>query len=59
MSNFQALKIVDRCSETQPQVVENLNKLTLRGPPVQSLGGGGGEFLSQINYLFQLSPAAH
>ena len=26
MSNFQALKVVDRGSETQPQVFENLNK---------------------------------
>ena len=28
MSNFQTLEVVDRGSETQPQVVENLNKLT-------------------------------
>ena len=28
MSNFQPLEVVDRGSETQPQVVENLNKLT-------------------------------
>ena len=28
MSNFQSLEVVDRGSETQPQVVENLNKLT-------------------------------
>ena len=28
MSKFQALEVVDRGSETQPQVVENLNKLT-------------------------------
>ena len=27
MSNFQPLKVVDRGSETQPRVVENLNKL--------------------------------
>ena len=27
MSNFQTLEVVDRGSETQPQVVENLNKL--------------------------------
>ena len=27
MSNFQPLEVVDRCSETQPQVVENLNKI--------------------------------
>ena len=27
MSNFQPLEVVDRGSETQPQVVENLNKL--------------------------------
>ena len=26
MSNFQSLEVVDRGSETQPQVVENLNK---------------------------------
>ena len=26
--NFQPLGVVDRGSETQPQVVENLNKLT-------------------------------
>ena len=26
MSNFQQLEVVDRGSETQPQVVENLNK---------------------------------
>ena len=26
MSNFQPLKAVDRGSETEPQVVENLNK---------------------------------
>ena len=26
MSNFQPLEVVDRGSETQPQVVENLNK---------------------------------
>ena len=28
MSNFQPLEVVDRGSETQLQVVENLNKLT-------------------------------
>ena len=28
MSNFQPLEVVDRGSETQPQVVENVNKLT-------------------------------
>ena len=28
MSNLQPLDVVDRGSETQPQVVENLNKLT-------------------------------
>ena len=28
MSNFQPLEVVDRGSETQPQVVANLNKLT-------------------------------
>ena len=28
MSNFQPLKVVDRGSETQPRVVENLNKFT-------------------------------
>ena len=28
MSNFQLLEVVDRCSETQPQAVKNLNKLT-------------------------------
>ena len=28
MSNFQPLEVVDRGSETQPQVVENLNKLS-------------------------------
>ena len=28
MSDFQPLEVVDRGSETQPQVVENLNKLT-------------------------------
>ena len=28
MSNFEPLEVVDRGSETQPQVVENLNKLT-------------------------------
>ena len=27
MTNFQALEVVDRGSETQPQVLENLNKL--------------------------------
>ena len=27
MSNFQPLEVVDRGSETQPQVVENLKKL--------------------------------
>ena len=27
MRNFQPLEVVDRGSETQPQVVENLNKL--------------------------------
>ena len=26
--NFQLLDVVDRASETQPQVVENLNNLT-------------------------------
>ena len=26
MSDFQPLEVVDRGSETQPQVVENLNK---------------------------------
>ena len=26
MGNFQSLEVVDRGSETQPQVVENLNK---------------------------------
>ena len=28
MSNFQPLEFVDRSSETQPQMVENLNKFT-------------------------------
>ena len=28
MSNFYPLEVVDRSSETQPQVVENLNLLT-------------------------------
>ena len=28
MSNFQPLAVVDRGSETQPQVVDNLNKFT-------------------------------
>ena len=28
MSNSQPLQVVDRGSETQPQVVENLNKFT-------------------------------
>ena len=28
MSNLQRLEVVDRGSETQPQVVENLNKFT-------------------------------
>ena len=28
MSNFQPLEVVDRGSDPQPQVVENLNKLT-------------------------------
>ena len=28
MSNFQPLEVEDRGSETQPQVVENFNKLT-------------------------------
>ena len=28
MGNFQPLEVVERRSETQPQVVENLNKLT-------------------------------
>ena len=27
MSNFQALEVVDRASETQPQVLKKLNKL--------------------------------
>ena len=30
MSNFQSLEVVDRGSETQSQVVENWNKLTLQ-----------------------------
>ena len=29
MSNFQPLEVVDRGGETQPEVVENLNKLNL------------------------------
>ena len=28
MSNFQPLEVVDRSSGTQPQVAENVNKLT-------------------------------
>ena len=28
MSNFQPLEVVDRVSETQPQVVENMKKLS-------------------------------
>ena len=36
MSNFQPLEVVDRGSETQPQVVENLNKLTLQDKGDQS-----------------------
>ena len=28
MCNFQPLEVVDRSRETQPQVVETLNKLT-------------------------------
>ena len=30
MSDFQPLEVVDRGSETQPQVVENLNIMTIR-----------------------------
>ena len=28
MSNCQSFEVVDRDSETQPQMIENLNKLT-------------------------------
>ena len=28
MSSFQPLQVVDRGSETQPEIVENVNKLT-------------------------------
>ena len=31
MSNFQPLEVVDRGSETQPKVVENLNTLIQQG----------------------------
>ena len=31
ISNFQSLEVMDRGSETQAQVVENLNKLTTIG----------------------------
>ena len=30
MNNFQPLEVVDRGSETQPQVVGNLNKLKFK-----------------------------
>ena len=36
-SNFQPLEVVDRGSETQPPVVENLNKLTLQDESYQWL----------------------
>ena len=31
MGNFQTLEVVDRSSETQPQVIENFKKNTLAG----------------------------
>ena len=36
MSNFQPLEIVDRGSETQARVVENLNKLRIRANMIQT-----------------------
>ena len=37
MTNFQPFEVVDRGSETQPQVVENLNKFALsdKGEPFE------------------------
>ena len=36
MSNFQPLEVVDRGSETQLQVVENLNKLTRQDKNIET-----------------------
>ena len=36
MGNFQPFEVVDRGSETQPQVVENLNKFTLQDKGYES-----------------------
>ena len=36
MCIVQPLEIVDRGSETQPQVIENLHKLTLKSKKVKS-----------------------
>ena len=33
MSDFQPLEVVDCWSETQPQMVENLNKISIRVNP--------------------------
>ena len=40
MSDFQPLEVVDRGSETQPQGVENLNKLTYQDKGYQCLTAG-------------------
>ena len=37
MSNFHALEVVGRSSETQLRVVENVNKITLREHEVASI----------------------
>ena len=45
MSNFQTLEVVDRGSETQPRVVENLNKFTQKDK-------GGICFIMRSNHYY-------
>ena len=50
MSNFQPLEVVNRDSETQPQVVENLNKITWQATRVNPYAA---DFFQTILHSFE------
>ena len=46
MSNFQLLQVVDRGSEAQPEVVENINISTYRDKGENTITAGNFDFVS-------------
>ena len=53
MSNFQPLEVVDRGSETQPQVGENLNKIISKKSIYHVLFHTSDAFLSTVLLFLQ------